>query len=172
MKRKTLLIIILTFIIFCFIVFLKGLSSSNLYIPKQTIEKKLLSFNTKQLFHENKINSNDLFIDDKIYILNIWSSWCVPCRAEHDTLMKLSKNPLINIIGLNYKDSEKSAKKYINQFGNPYKVILTDKDGTISIFLGAYGVPETLVIKNKKILKKYVGPLNHNSIEEINLLLK
>ena len=96
----------------------------------------------------------------------------MPCRAEHDILMKLSKNPLINIIGLNYKDSEKSAKKYINQFGNPYKVFLTDKDGTISIFLGAYGVPETLVIKNKKILKKFVGPLNQNSIEEINLLLK
>ena len=172
MKRKTLLIIILTFTIFCFIVFLKGLSTSNVYIPKQAIDIKLLSFNTEQLFNENKISSNDLFIDDKIYILNIWSSWCLPCRTEHSILMKLSKNPLINIIGLNYKDNEKNAKKYINQFGNPYKVILTDKDGTISIFLGAYGVPETLVIKNKKILKKYVGPLNHNSIEEINLLLK
>jgi periplasmic protein thiol:disulfide oxidoreductases, DsbE subfamily len=167
MKRKTLLIIILTFTIFCFIVFLKGLSTSNVYIPKQAIDIKLLSFNTKQLFNENKISSNDLFIDDKIYILNIWSSWCLPCRTEHSILMKLSKNPLINIIGLNYKDNEKNAKKYINQFGNPYKVILTDKDGTISIFLGAYGVPETLVIKNKKILKKYVGPLSHNSIEEI-----
>ena len=172
MKKNFLLIIIIIFSFFCFLVFFKSLDKSNTYIPETDYGKKILSFNANSLFNNEKINSDNLFIGKKIYLLNIWSSWCVPCRAEHDILMKLSKNPLINIIGLNYKDSEKSAKKYINQFGNPYKVILTDKDGTISIFLGAYGVPETLVIKNKKILKKYVGPLNHNSIEEINLLLK
>ena len=172
MKKKTFLIFIIIFVLFCFFVLFKSLNKTNTYVPTTTSGKQLSYFSAKTLFNNEKINSDLLFSENKIYLLNIWASWCVPCRAEHDILMKLSKNPLINIIGLNYKDSEKNAKKYINQFGNPYKVILTDKDGTISIFLGAYGVPETLVIKNKKILKKYVGPLNHNSIEEINLLLK
>jgi len=172
MKKKTLITVILTFTIFCFILLLKGLSTSNLYVPKQTIEKKLSQFNAKQLFSNKIISSDDVFVEDKIYMLNIWSSWCAPCRAEHKILMQLSKNPLLNIIGLNYKDNEKSAKKYVSQLGNPYNEILVDEEGTISISLGAYGVPETLLIKQNKILKKYLGPLNKESIEEINLFIK
>ena len=100
MKKKTLITVILTFTIFCFIVLLKSLSTSNLYVPKQTIEKKLSQFNAKQLFSNKIISSDDVFVEDKIYMLNIWSSWCAPCRAEHKILMQLSKNPLLNIIGL------------------------------------------------------------------------
>ena len=87
--------------------------------------------------------------------------------------MELSKNTSIKIIGLNYKDSLINAKKFINSMGNPYSNILVDNDGVISIELGAYGIPETLVIdKNKIILKKFVGPLNHQSLKEIKLLIK
>ena len=87
--------------------------------------------------------------------------------------MELSKNTSIKIIGLNYKDSLINAKKFINSMGNPYSNILVDNDGVISIELGAYGIPETFVIdKNKIILKKFVGPLNHQSLKEIKLLIK
>ena len=87
--------------------------------------------------------------------------------------MQLSKNPSIKIIGLNYKDDLDSAKKFINNMGNPYSEIVTDEDGTISIALGAYGVPETLVINaNKIILKKFIGPLNNQSLKEIKSFLK
>ena len=87
--------------------------------------------------------------------------------------MELSKNTSIKIIGLNYKDSLIYAKKFINSMGNPYSNILVDNDGVISIELGAYGIPETLVIdKNKIILKKFVGPLNNQSLKEIKLLIK
>ena len=79
----------------------------------------------------------------------------------------------IKIIGLNYKDNLDSAKKFINNMGNPYSEIVTDEDGTISIALGAYGVPETLVIDaNKIILKKFIGPLNNQSLKEIKSFLK
>ena len=173
MRKKNLLIIILVFFLFCFVVFLKGLDNSNTYIPSESSGKKLFSFNSKNLFNNTKINSNELFIEDKIYLLNIWSSWCAPCRDEHNILMELSKNPSIKIIGLNYKDDLASAKKFINQFGNPYSEILTDNDGIISIELGAYGVPETFIIdKNKIILKKFIGPLNDESVKQIKLLLK
>ena len=168
MKRKTLPIIIIIFLFFCFFVFLKGLNNKNNYIPNENTGRKISSFTAKKLFNNQKINSDELFVEKKIYLLNIWSSWCVPCRAEHDTLMRLSKNNLIKIIGLNYKDDLGNAKEFINSLGNPYSEILIDKDGTISIELGAYGIPETFVInENKIIIKKFVGPLTAQSLKEI-----
>ena len=77
------------------------------------------------------------------------------------------------IVGLNYKDKSINAKKFLNELGNPYSTILLDTDGTISIELGAYGVPETFLINNeKKIIKKIIGPINEQLINEINLMIK
>ena len=172
MKKITLSIIII-FLFFCFFVFLNGLNNNNNYIPSESIGKKILPFTAKKLSNNQKISSDELFIEKKFYLLNIWSSWCVPCRAEHEVLMKLSKNNLIEIIGLNYKDNLENAKKFINNMGNPYSEILVDKDGTISIDLGAYGVPETLVInENKIIIMKFVGPLTTKSVKEIKSIIK
>ncbi len=173
MKKKTLLIIITIFVLFCFVVLLKGLSNSNTYVPNTKVGKQLLSFKAKKLFNNEEVISDELFFENKIYLLNLWASWCVPCRTEHHNLMQLSSNPSIRIIGLNYKDDLTNAKKFINQMGNPYSEIIIDKDGTISIELGAYGIPETFVIdKNKIILKKFVGPINDQSLKEIESLLK
>jgi|TARA_B100002003_G_scaffold50873_1_gene46016 cytochrome c biogenesis protein CcmG/thiol:disulfide interchange protein DsbE len=173
MKKKTLLIIITIFVIFCFVVLLKGLSNSNTYVPDTKVGKQLLSFKAKKLFNNEEVISDELFFENKIYLLNIWASWCVPCRTEHPNLMQLSSNSSIRIIGLNYKDDLTNAKKFINQMGNPYSEIIIDKDGTISIDLGAYGIPETFIIdKNKKVLKKFVGPINDQSLKEIESLLK
>ena len=173
MIRKNFFIIFIIFIIFCFIVFFKGLNDSNTYVPKESIGKKTISFKSKNFFNNQDINSDELFFENKIYLLNIWASWCAPCRAEHKILMELSKNSKIKIIGLNYKDNFSNAKKFINNLGNPYSVILIDTNGTISIDLGAYGVPETFVLdKNKIVLKKFVGPLNNKSLKEIKVLLK
>ena len=151
----------------------KGLNTPSVYTPSVTFEKELEYFNAKTLIYNKEINSNELFSGKKIYLLNIWSSWCVPCREEHSTLMKLKNNPFIKIIGLNYKDDPINAKKFIEELGNPYSEIVIDKDGTISISLGAYGVPETFIIDdNKKILKKFIGQINDQSLNDIKLLLK
>ena len=172
MKNKSLFTIILIFFAFCFFIFLKSLKNSNIYIPPQNLDKKLIAFNTTTLFDSKIISSKDLFVEDKIYLLNLWASWCAPCRLEHKNLMTLSNNKSIKIIGLNYRDSLVNAKNFINKFGNPYSEILTDKDGTIAINLGAIGVPETYVInKNKKILKKITGPINSKHMKEIESLL-
>ena len=171
--KKNLLFIFIIFIFFCFFVFLKSLNSPNTYVPNQSIGKKILAFKTEELLSGKNINSEELFLDDKIYLLNIWSSWCAPCRKEHKFLMKIKNESNIEVIGINYKDNPVNAKKFINNLGNPYKTILKDKDGIISINLGAYGVPETLIIdKNKIILKKFVGPLNEESLNQIQSLLK
>ena len=105
--------------------------------------------------------------------MNIWASWCLPCKKEHPILMELSKNKAIKLIGLNYRDNINNAKKFIEDLGNPYSQILIDKDGTLAVEWGAYGVPETFIInKKKRIIKKIIGPLNKELLEEIKPYLK
>ena len=162
------------FIIFgiIFFIFYKGLDDTNLYIPDKIIKNDIPKFNTKDFFSEKSLKSSHIFELDKIYLLNIWSSWCVPCRQEHIFLMNLNLSNKLNIIGMNYKDNPRNAKKFLKELGNPYKEIFIDLDGTIAIEWAAYGVPESFLIYNNKIIKKYIGPLNQKSIDEINLLIK
>tara|TARA_B100001175_G_C19451400_1_gene611526 strand:- start:103 stop:624 length:522 start_codon:yes stop_codon:yes gene_type:complete len=173
MKNKILLPIIILFLFFCFIVLFKGLNNSNLYIPDSTSGKSLTNFNSTDLFSNTKISFEEIFVDSEFYILNIWASWCLPCRTEHSYLVELNKNSSIKLIGLNYKDNPDNAKNFINNFGNPYSLNIVDSKGTISIKLGAYGVPETFLINNERvIIKKIIGPLNKKLIDEINLITK
>ena len=87
--------------------------------------------------------------------------------------MKLNKNQSIKLIGLNYRDNLSNAKNFINEFGNPYSQIIIDDDGTLSVEFGAYGVPETFIIdKNKQIIRKFIGPINKDIIEEIKSIIK
>ena len=173
MKNKILFSLAVLFFVFCFVVLLKGLKNSNIYIPNALSKKTLASFKSEDLYSGIAILSDKIFVGSEYYVLNIWASWCLPCRDEHSILMKLKNNLSIKLIGLNYKDDPNNAKKFIDKFGNPYSMIITDKNGTIAIELGAYGVPETFVLnKNKKILKKFIGPLNQKSLKEIKLILK
>tara|TARA_B110000438_G_scaffold165377_1_gene158245 strand:- start:1420 stop:1941 length:522 start_codon:yes stop_codon:yes gene_type:complete len=173
MKNKILLTLISLLLFFCFFVFFKGLQNPNVYIPKEVSEKYLLNFKSQDLYSKSEINSDNIFKGNDFYLLNIWASWCFPCRAEHPILMKLSKNSKIKLIGLNYKDNLTNAKNFLNELGNPYLKNIVDVNGVISIELGAYGVPETFIIdKNKKIIKKYIGPLDKNSLDEIYKLIK
>ena len=173
MKNKLTLIILFIFLIFCFIVFFKGLDNSNIYTPKTNIQKDLPIFKVKDFITNTDVYSTKVFGEESYYILNIWASWCVPCRKEHPLLMELNKNKSIKLIGLNYRDNLNNAKKFINELGNPYTQILIDKDGTKAVEFGAYGVPETFLInKNKKIIKKFVGPINKQIVKEIKLIIK
>ena len=172
MKIKSVpLIVILLFITF-FIIFYKGLKNSNIYVPNINDEKEIPSFTT-QFFDTNiKINSDEIFKEDYYYLMNIWSSWCLPCREEHRFLMELNKEKNLKIIGFNYKDNIKDAKQFLDDLKNPYSNIFLDKDGLIAIEWGAYGVPESFLIYNKKIIKKVIGPLNTNFVDEIKRLIK
>ena len=173
MKIKIFLFIIILFFIFCFFIFYKGLNNSNIYKSNVEIKKDIPIFIAKDFYLENEVNSEKIFVDSNFYILNIWASWCVPCRKEHSILMELNRNQSIKLIGLNYRDNLNNAKNFISELGNPYSQILIDDDGTIAIEFGAYGVPETFIIdKDKKIIKKFVGPLNNKLLQEIKSFLK
>ena len=172
MKNKLLLFSIGLVFIIIFIIFYKGLHNTNIYTPETKISYEVPLVSVK-LFNSNKIvNTKEIFNSDNYYLLNIWSSWCVPCRQEHSILMELTKYDNLNVIGINYKDTKKNAKNFLNELGNPYDEIIFDDKGTNAIEWGAYGVPETFLINKNKIIKKYIGPLTNNSIEEINLFIK
>ncbi len=172
MKIKILPSIFFIFFLIIFYIFYKGLQNSSIYTPKVGFEKEIPSFEAQILDTNNKINSDKIFEQDKFYLMNIWASWCVPCRDEHFYLMSLNKQKDITIVGINYKDKIENAKKFLKELGNPYKFILLDNDGTIAIEWGSYGVPETYLIYNKKVLKKFIGPLNENRLSEMKKLIK
>ena len=172
MKDKIFFFVIIITFFTIFILFYQGLRNSSIYIPKIDVEKKIPSLKVKLFNTNNEISSEEIFKKDKFYIMNIWASWCVPCRYEHSYLIDLFNQKNIEIIGLNYKDNNKNAKKFLKELGNPYKIILLDNDGTIAIEWGAYGVPETFLIYDQKIIKKIIGPLNDDYVVEIKNLIK
>ena len=172
MRIKILPLFLVISFLFIFFIFFKGLQNSNIYSPDINNEKDIPFFETKILNTNDKVNSKEIFISDKFYLLNVWASWCIPCKDEHPYLMDLSVQNNIEIIGLNYKDNDKNAKNFLKKMDNPYKVIFLDKDGTIAIEWGAYGVHESFLIYNKRVIKKIIGPLNKNSYSEIINLIK
>ena len=160
------------FFIIIFVIFYKGLQDTNIYTPETKTIYEVPSVSVK-LFNSNEIvNTLELFNSDKFYLLNIWSSWCVPCKQEHPILMELMQNDNLKVIGLNYKDTKKNANNFLKELGNPYDNIIFDNKGTNAIEWGAYGVPESFLINNNIIIKKYIGPLNERSMEEIKSFIK
>ena len=172
MKNKLLPVFITTIFIIIFLFLYKGLQNSNIYTPGVKINNKIPSFSGELFYEEKIIDSSDLFKLDQIYLVNIWSSWCVPCRQEHSLLMNLKKNYNIELIGINYKDTKINAKNFLSELGDPYRKIIFDKKGVNAIEWGAYGVPESFLIKDGIIIKRYVGPLNQKLFSEINQLIK
>ena len=171
MKRRIISLLIISFFLFVFIIFYQSLNKSSFYKPTSKI-KDIPQFVAKSLSSQEEISSKKIFYEDKYYLLNIWASWCVPCRDEHPILVGLSKNKQLEIIGLNYKDNLSNAQKFLNELGNPYRIILIDKDGTKAIEWGAFGVPESFLIFKNKIVKKFIGPLDQSLLNEIEQIIK
>ena len=172
MKHKLLLLFITLIFIIIFVIFYRGLQETNIYKPETKIDKMIPSFSAKLFYSDEIVDSSKIFNSNKFYLLNIWSSWCVPCRKEHDLLMKLKETKKLEVVGINYKDTKINANNFLNELGNPYDKIIFDQEGIISIEWGAYGVPESFLIKDRVIIKRYIGPLNKKLIEEMRLIIK
>ena len=172
MKNKLLLIFISLIFIIVFILFYKGLQNTNIYTPETKISNKIPSFKGDLFYSDETINSSNFFNSDKFYLLNVWSSWCVPCRKEHTFLMNFKESKKIEVVGINYKDKKINAENFLIELGNPYKKIIFDQEGIIAIEWGAYGVPETFLIKDRVIIKRYIGPLDEKTAKEILSIIK
>jgi cytochrome c biogenesis protein CcmG/thiol:disulfide interchange protein DsbE len=102
----------------------------------------------------------------KVWLFNVWASWCTSCRQEHEVLLELSKRGGVPIYGMDYKDQPGDARAVLNRFGNPYVETVVDLDGRVGINYGVYGVPETYLIDRNGIIRlKFTGPLTPESLD-------
>ena len=172
MKLRLSFIFLFILVSFILVIFYKSLIEVKNYIPKN-VNNKIENISIKEFNTDNNIILKNLFEEEKLIVINIWASWCIPCRQEHQYIKKISDIDNLKLVGINYKDKKKNAQKFLEDLGNPFDITLSDADGTKSIFFGAYGVPETLILTNElKILKKYIGPINSKQVSEIKNLVK
>ena len=172
-KKSIFSLIILILLIISFFVFKFALQKEKIYSPKISENQIFTDFKVQFLIDEKQINFNKVLTGKNFYLINIWSSWCEPCKDESEYLLELKNNTPIMMIGINYKDKKKNALNFLKLYGDPFEQIFVDKKGLISINFGAYGVPETFLINNdNKVLKKYIGPLNDEDVYEIKKITK
>ena len=138
----------------------RGLQLDPREVPSPLIGKPAPAFTlTKLDAAEQKLGRDELL--GQVWVLNVWASWCAPCREEHPLLVEFAKRRLAPVYGLNYKDTRVNGMNFLRQLGNPYEASLWDGDGRVGIDFGVYGVPETFVIDQKGVVRfKHVGPLN------------
>ena len=96
----------------------------------------------------------------KVTVVNVWASWCGPCREEHPYLVRIAADTRVRLVGINYKDAPENARRFLGRFGNPFAAVGVDENGRAAIEWGVYGVPETFIVgRDGKIFYKQIGPI-------------
>ncbi len=157
----------LPLVIFLLIIFLlwRGLNLQPSLIPSPLLNKPAPTFSLPTLFDPTKMVTNKDLLG-RVTLVNVWATWCVACREEHMALLQLAKYEHVYFLGINYKDDVLAAKKWLQQYGNPYQMIAVDQTGQAAIDWGVYGTPETFVVDKKGIIRyKQVGPIDAEAWE-------
>ena len=137
----------------------KGLFLDPHEVPSPLVGKPAPMFQAPVLGETGK-TFNIEGMKGKVWLLNVWASWCAACREEHPLLIEMAKTGKIITYGLDYKDTDAEAQEVLTNMGNPYNKVLTDSDGKIGIDYGVYGVPETYLIDKQGVIRyKHTGPL-------------
>ena len=143
-----------------------GLGLNPREVPSPFIGKPAPLFSLSQL-HQPDSSFSPKDMQGRVWLLNVWASWCVSCRQEHPVLVDLARHKIAPIIGLDYKDDREPAKGWLTEHGDPYNFSIWDRDGKIGIDYGVYGVPETFVIDKSGIVRmKHIGPLTQAVVSE------
>jgi len=142
----------------------RGLSLDPKLVPSPLIDKPMPAFTLPRL-EDADATISDADLKGQVSLLNIWATWCVSCRAEHEVLLELAATGKARIYGLNYKDNRADAQRWLQQLGNPYITNAFDEDGRTGIDWGVYGAPETFIMdKHGMIRHKHIGPLSREAI--------
>ena len=143
-----------------------GLKLDPREVPSPLIGKPAPHFELPQL-HEAAKTFSERDMRGKVWVLNVWASWCVSCREEHPVLLDLARSGAVPIYGLNYKDRREDGLAWLKGMGDPYKLSIYDFDGKVGIDYGVYGVPETYVIDKAGVIRyKCIGPLTPQIVKE------
>jgi cytochrome c biogenesis protein CcmG/thiol:disulfide interchange protein DsbE len=144
----------------------RGLALDPRTVPSPLIDKPAPAFALARLDDASQTIRRDDMLG-KVWLLNVWASWCEACRDEHATLVEFSRTKAVPIIGLDYKDTRAAGTAWLAQFGNPYVASAFDRDGRVGIDFGVYGVPETFVIDKKGVVRyKQIGALTPEIIDK------
>ena len=164
MKRFLLpLVIFLVMVGFLFI----GLNLDPREVPSPLVGKPAPQFSLPRLDNPEQVFSGKDMLG-KVWLLNVWASWCGACKEEHPLLVSLAKTGFVPVVGIDYKDTRDEALQWLAQGGNPYMTTIMDIDGRVGINYGVYGVPETYVIDKKGIIAyKKTGPITMQSLREV-----
>ena len=148
-----------------------GLRLDPREIPSPLIDKAAPAFKLPTLAAPGQtLSPQDL--RGKVWLLNVWASWCVACRQEHPVLVELAKTGAVPLYGLNYKDKRDDALGWLAKFGNPYLQSMSDAEGLVGIDYGVYGVPETFVIDKAGVIRfKQIGPVTPEALRDTILPL-
>jgi len=148
-----------------------GLTLKPQEVPSPLIGKSVPSFQLAQL-HAPQQSFSPQDMTGRVWLLNVWASWCVSCRDEHPLLMRLARSGALTLIGLNYKDKPEEAAAWLQRHGDPYRLSLLDREGRVGIDFGVYGVPETFVIDKDGVIRhKHIGPLTQQDLDQTVLPL-
>jgi cytochrome c biogenesis protein CcmG, thiol:disulfide interchange protein DsbE len=140
-----------------------GLTLKPREVPSPFIGKAAPAFSLPQLSDAAK-NFAPASMQGQVWLLNVWASWCAPCREEHPLLVVLARDNMLPIVGLNYKDDTRNAQEWLLRLGDPYLLTAVDRDGRAGIDWGVYGVPETFVIDRAGVVRhKVIGPLTQQA---------
>ena len=143
-----------------------GLGLDPREVPSPLIDKPDPAFTLTQL-HDTHKQFSVQEMKGKVWLLNVWSSWCVSCKEEHPVLLSLAEQKIVPIYGLDYKDKKEDAEAWLRQAGDPYTLSAMDIDGRVGIDYGVYGVPETYVIDKQGIIRyKQIGPVTRENLQE------
>jgi cytochrome c biogenesis protein CcmG, thiol:disulfide interchange protein DsbE len=143
-----------------------GLSLNPREVPSPLVGKTAPGFSLPRLDQPGEKLSPEA-LRGKVWVLNVWASWCAPCRDEIPVLMKLARTKTVPIYGLNYKDRRDDALGLLKQLGDPYVASAVDVDGRVGIDYGVYGVPETYVIDQTGVIRlKHIGPVTPETVEK------
>jgi cytochrome c biogenesis protein CcmG/thiol:disulfide interchange protein DsbE len=143
-----------------------GLTRDPREVPSPFIGKPAPQFSLQQL-HDERAAFTPEDMKGKVWLLNVWASWCVSCRVEHPLLVEMSRSNVVPIVGLNYKDTRNEGLQWLSRFGNPYVLSAYDNEGRVGIDYGVYGVPETVVIDKQGVIRyKQIGPVTPEALEK------
>ena len=150
-----------------------GLRLNPSEVPSPLIGKPAPAFDLPLLTAPEQRFSEKTMLG-KVWVLNVWASWCPPCLQEHPVVSQMARSGIAPVVGLNYKDTREDALPWLQRNGNPFQVVVFDVDGRIGIDYGVYGVPETYVIDRQGVIRyKQIGPLTADLVQrKIEPLLK
>lgn len=170
MKKILPLLVFLVVGVFLFL----SLNSDPNKLPSPLVGKKFPIIEGNDFYSNETVKLNDL-MDNNLALVNVWASWCVTCRKEHQVIMNIAKNTNLKLIGINYKDTKSDGEEYLKVMGNPFDEIVFDPNGEIGMELGVYATPETFLISREGlIIHKHIGEItkeiwNENFLPLINV---